>query len=183
MGAFLGLDWQNNFYMEEYLMKVQHILLIVLLVAVISVSTSALTVYAMKDKAVNVPNEFTSGDTLSASLMNANFDYLEGEIETNQTDITANLADITALQGLTTYFSSTATVLLPGVEGQLGAVESGACNSGDIVTGCWCGAGHGDFHLYDVQPEPATNTCECRYQNNGSTADNIEAKAICLDLP
>ena len=153
----------------------KHLLVIILVVAVISLTNLAITVSAKMPKAVSVPNEFVTGNTILASEMNANFDYLEGEIETNQTDISE-------LQGISTYKTTEKTTPIPF--DSRASADSHSCDAGDIIVGCGCGNGSVYIDLQKVWYSTVNRTCECAYHNrHGSTNINVDVVALCLDLP
>jgi hypothetical protein len=57
--------------------------------------------------AVNVPNTFTAGDTISSAEVNANFDVLETAVTANETAITSINSSVTNLNESLARFGST----------------------------------------------------------------------------
>ncbi len=152
--------------MHKKTLKVLGLLGIIILV---SVATSAITVFAFGAyRSYSVPNSFTSGTTISSADMNANFDYIESALN-----------DFAALD---TYLTGEEAENLP--INSVNEVISPACNPGDKIVGCDCFTNSNKYaDISCVTYDTAEEKCTCAYSSTSSIVLEIKAKALCLDMP
>ena len=136
-------------------------------VLVVSVAASAVTVWAIgKSNAYTIPNEFSTGTTLSAADMNANFAYVETALN--------ELADTGG-----NAFVLTSETMLVVDPGECYQVDSPDCPTGYRPVTPMCNATHNDMNLVQFGCDDAK--CYCKYKNDQAFAVSTYAKALCAN--